>query len=160
MLCCSSVSDVGLVVVAFEAIYIYGWCRNTSVLLFRGVVWCGVVWCGIKRSHTLNCWTVLSGKTSFCVVIEAGEVYGTLIWAHFGVTPCLRHCLVKCMLAQHFWTLVLKFLYRWIRLAWLATNLNGSITMCSQPTLYNITLRSEHTVVLPFKSVLLHNHPV
>ena len=57
-----AVSDVGLVVVTFEAV---GYCLSmgdVGVRLFA-VSW----WCGIKWSHTLNCWMVLSGKLSFCI---------------------------------------------------------------------------------------------
>ena len=64
MLCCSSVLDVGLVVV-FEAV---GCCipmGDVGVRLFA-VSW---GWCGVKWCHTLNCWMVLSGKTSLLYLL-------------------------------------------------------------------------------------------
>jgi len=58
MLCCSSVSDVGLVVVAFEAV---GCCismGDVGVRLFCCFV--GVVW--YQMASRSNCWMVFSDK--------------------------------------------------------------------------------------------------
>ena len=73
MLCCSSVSDVGLAVVAFEAA---GCCISMGDVGMRlfAVSW---VWCGIKWSHTLNFWVVMSGKTSLLYLILCIEWMGT-----------------------------------------------------------------------------------
>ena len=72
MLCCSSVSDVGLVVFAFDAV---GCCISVGgvgVRLFA-VSW---GWCGIKWSPTLNNWLVLSGKTSLSYLLLCIERMG------------------------------------------------------------------------------------
>ena len=41
--------------VSLWLLHIFGLCRSTAVLLFRGSG------CGIKWSDALNCWMVLSG---------------------------------------------------------------------------------------------------
>jgi hypothetical protein len=71
VLCCSSVLDVGPVV-AFEAV---GCCiamGDVGIRLFAVSRW----WCGIKWSRTLNCWMVLSGKTSLLYLLLCIEWMG------------------------------------------------------------------------------------
>ena len=41
-----------------------------------------------------------------------------------------RHCRLKYILAQHFMTFILMFLYWLIEWAWLAKNVIGAITLC------------------------------
>ena len=91
MLCCSSVSDVGPVVVAFEVV---GCCISMGDFGIRlfAVSW---GWCGIKWSHTLNCWVVLSGKTSLLYLLLCIEWMGAPCVTGFLLTYVLS-CWLRC----------------------------------------------------------------
>jgi len=93
VICCSSVSDVGLVVVVFESVVCCICAGDVAIRLFA------VSWgrCGIKWSDTLNCWMVLSGKTSLSCLLLCIEWIGKPSVTGFLFTYVLS-CWLRCFL--------------------------------------------------------------
>jgi len=125
-------------------LYIYGWYRSTSVLLFRG----GGGRCGIKRSHILNCLMVLSGKTSLLYLVLCNGwmskpyVMGFLL---AYVVYCWLRCFAVLVAGNLLQCGCMCFVLRTY------INLYNKVIVLTY--IYNIILGWEHIVTLSFKKI-------